>query len=264
MFPDLVGMNARDAARTLARLGVSPRLHGSGTVVSQRPAAGSALDVEDSATLWLERRPPPQKPAEEMPPLATGTGGVSRGTTVTVGELLRAFARAMPPQDRPAHVSDARSLEVECMGVAYDSRRVTPGMVFVAVPGLKADGLQFVPQAIAAGAAAIVTEQPATGVPVPWVVVTSARLALALLAAEFFEHPSRAMRVVGITGTNGKTTTSYLTAAILEAAGVRCGMMGTVMYRIGARSIDATRTTPEAPELQSFMRRMVTKGAARA
>ena len=179
---------------------------------------------------------------------------------MTVGELLRAFARAMPPQDRPAHVSDARSLEVECTGVAYDSRRVTPGMVFVAVPGLKADGLQYVPQAIAAGAAAIVTEQPATGVPVPWVVVTSARLALALLAAEFFEHPSRAMRVVGITGTNGKTTTSYLTAAILEAAGLRCGMMGTVTYRIGTRSIDATRTTPEAPELQSFMRRMVTEG----
>jgi UDP-N-acetylmuramoyl-L-alanyl-D-glutamate--2,6-diaminopimelate ligase len=179
---------------------------------------------------------------------------------MTVGELLRAFARAMPPQDRPAHVSDARSLEVECTGVAYDSRRVTPGMVFVAVPGLKADGLQFVPQAIAAGAAAIVTEQPAQGVAVPWVVVTSARLALALLAAEFFEHPSRAMRVVGITGTNGKTTTSYLTAAILEAAGLRCGLMGTVTYRIGARAIDATRTTPEAPELQSFMRRMVTEG----
>jgi UDP-N-acetylmuramoyl-L-alanyl-D-glutamate--2,6-diaminopimelate ligase len=179
---------------------------------------------------------------------------------VTVGELLRAFARAMPPQDRPAHVSDARSLEVECTGVAYDSRRVTPGMVFVAVPGLKADGLQFVPQAIAAGAAAIVTEQPATGVPVPWVVVTSARLALALLAAEYFEHPSRAVRVVGITGTNGKTTTGYLTAAILEAAGVRCGLMGTVTYRIGARSLDATRTTPEAPELQSFMRRMATEG----
>jgi UDP-N-acetylmuramoyl-L-alanyl-D-glutamate--2,6-diaminopimelate ligase len=90
--------------------------------------------------------------------------------------------------------------------------------------------------------------------------LSSARLALALLAAEFFDHPSRAMRVVGITGTNGKTTTGYLTAAILEAAGLRCGLMGTVTYRIGTRSIDATRTTPEAPELQSFMRRMVTEG----
>ena len=80
VFPDLVGMNARDAARLLARLGISPRLQGNGTVVSQRPAAGSALDVMDSATLWLERRPRPQKPAEETQPLATGTGGISRGT----------------------------------------------------------------------------------------------------------------------------------------------------------------------------------------
>jgi beta-lactam-binding protein with PASTA domain len=80
VFPDLVGMNARDAARLLARLGVSPRLHGNGMVVSQRPAAGSALDVTDSATLWLERRPPQQKAVEETQPLATGTGGVSRGT----------------------------------------------------------------------------------------------------------------------------------------------------------------------------------------
>ncbi len=180
---------------------------------------------------------------------------------MTVGELLRAFARAMPPPDRPAHVSDARSLEVECTGIAYDSRRVTPGMVFVAIQGLKTDGIQFTSQAIAAGAAAIVAERPApVPAPVPWVVVTSARLALALLAAEFFEHPSRAMQVVGITGTNGKTTTAYLTAAIFDAAGVRSGLMGTVTYRIGARALDATRTTPEAPELQAFMRRMVTEG----
>ena len=178
-----------------------------------------------------------------------------------MGELLRAFARAMPPTDRPALVSDARSLEVDCTGIAYDSRRVAPGMVFVAVPGMKSDGLQFVSQAITSGAAAIVAEQAApTPAPVPWVVVSSARLALAVLATEFFDHPSHAMRVVGITGTNGKTTTSYLMAAIFEAAGLRCGLMGTVTYRIGARSMDATRTTPEAPELQSFMRRMVTEG----
>ena len=80
VFPDLVGMNARDAARLLARLGVSPRLQGNGTVVSQRPAAGSPLDVMDSATLWLERRAPQPKAVEETQPLATGTGGVSRGT----------------------------------------------------------------------------------------------------------------------------------------------------------------------------------------
>ena len=98
----------------------------------------------------------------------------------------------------------------------------------------------------------------------PWVVVKNARLALALLAAEFFDHPSRQMTVVGITGTNGKTTTSYLVNAIFEAAGIACGLMGTVSYRIGRQSFDATRTTPEAPEVQGFMRQMVEPDAARA
>ena len=91
---------------------------------------------------------------------------------------------------------------------------------------------------------------------VPWVPVSDARLALALLAAEFFGHPSREMRVVGITGTNGKTTTGYLVRAIFEAAGIRCGLMGTVAYRIGDRVIEATRTTPEAPDVQALLRQM--------
>src|SRR5205085_470866 len=119
----------------------------------------------------------------------------------------------------------------------------------------------FVPQALSAGAAAIVAGQPApAGTRVPWVVAKNARLALALLAAEYFGHPSRDMRVVGITGTNGKTTTAYLVNAMFEAAGIRCGLMGTVSYRIGNRSFDATRTTPEAPEVQAFMRQMVDAG----
>jgi UDP-N-acetylmuramoyl-L-alanyl-D-glutamate--2,6-diaminopimelate ligase len=94
----------------------------------------------------------------------------------------------------------------------------------------------FAPDAIAAGAAAVVaSELPSAPAGVPWFVVDDARLALALLAAEFFGHPSRQMRVVGITGTNGKTTTSYLVSAILDAAGIQTGLMGTVTYRIGAR-----------------------------
>jgi UDP-N-acetylmuramoyl-L-alanyl-D-glutamate--2,6-diaminopimelate ligase len=92
------------------------------------------------------------------------------------------------------------------------------------------------------------------------VVVKDARLALAWLAAEFFGHPSREMRVIGITGTNGKTTTGYLVSSIVEAAGTRCGLMGTVTYRIGSNEFAATRTTPEAPELQGMMRQMVTAG----
>ena len=180
---------------------------------------------------------------------------------MTVGELLRAFAQTVPAGERPAIAGDARALDRVCTGVTHDSRQAAPGVVFVALKGLQADGAAFAPQAIGAGAAAVVAEQPpAAPAGVPWVVVKDARLALALLAAEFFGHPSRQMRVVGITGTNGKTTTSYLTSAIFEAAGIRCGLMGTVAYRIGTQAIDATRTTPEAPELQSLMRRMVSAG----
>jgi UDP-N-acetylmuramoyl-L-alanyl-D-glutamate--2,6-diaminopimelate ligase len=180
---------------------------------------------------------------------------------MTVGELLRTLARTLPAPARPEMVADAAALDVPCTGVAYDSRRVVPGSIFVALRGMKADGLSFVPPAVAAGAAAIVSEHPVAAVGrVPWVVVPNARLALALLAAEFYGHPSRQMQVVGITGTNGKTTTSYLVNAIFEAAGLRCGLMGTVTYRIGDRAFDATRTTPEAPEVQGFMRQMVAAG----
>jgi len=179
---------------------------------------------------------------------------------MTVRELLQALARAASPDERLELPADP-ALDAPCRGVTHDSRRVEPGWVFVALRGLKADGAAFAPQAIAAGAAAVVAESAPQGAPgAPWIVVTDARLALARLAAEFFGHPSRKMRVVGITGTNGKTTTSYLVSAIFEAAGVRCGLLGTVMYRIGDREFPAERTTPEAPELQGFMHDMVAAG----
>ncbi|MBI2186679.1 MAG: UDP-N-acetylmuramoyl-L-alanyl-D-glutamate--2,6-diaminopimelate ligase [Acidobacteria bacterium] len=179
---------------------------------------------------------------------------------MTARELLQALARAVSAAEHIEVPSD-RALDVTCRGVTHDSRRVEPGWVFVALRGLKTDGTAFAPQAIAAGAAAVVAERaPDAPSPAPWIVVRDARLALALLASEFFGHPSRTMRVVGITGTNGKTTTSYLVAAIFEAAGVRCGVLGTVMYRIGDREFAAERTTPEAPELQGFMHDMVAAG----
>jgi UDP-N-acetylmuramoyl-L-alanyl-D-glutamate--2,6-diaminopimelate ligase len=177
---------------------------------------------------------------------------------MTVRELLQALTRDTPGQP-PAVPADA-ALDVPCTGVAYDSRTVTRGSVFVALPGQKADGTLFAPQAVEAGAVAVVSERAPNELATPWIVVPDARLALAHLAAEFFGHPSRLMKVVGITGTNGKTTTSYLTQAIFEAAGTRCGLMGTVTYRIGDREIAATRTTPEAPEVQGFMRQMVDAG----
>ncbi len=146
-------------------------------------------------------------------------------------------------------------------GIAYDSRAVTRGQVFVGLKGQHADGASFARQAIERGAAAVVSEQPAPpDVRVPWAIVENARLALALLAAEFFHHPSREMKVVGITGTNGKTTTAYVLASIFEAAGITCGVLGTVSYRIGGQVREATRTTPEAPDVQRLLREMVDLG----
>ena len=146
-------------------------------------------------------------------------------------------------------------------GIAFDSRQVKPGSIFFALRGVNADGARFVPQAIANGAIAVVAETPApAGVTVPWVQVSHARAAMADAAAEFYRRPSEELALVGITGTNGKTTTSYVLASIFEAAGVKCGRIGTIGYQVGGREVDAARTTPEAPELQRMLRDMVTDG----
>jgi UDP-N-acetylmuramoyl-L-alanyl-D-glutamate--2,6-diaminopimelate ligase len=146
-------------------------------------------------------------------------------------------------------------------GVSYDSRTVKAGDLFVALKGVHADGAAFVRQALDRGAAAIVADQPAPpDVRAPWLVVGDGRLALAILSAAFYGHPSAEMRVVGITGTNGKTTTGYLVAAIFEAARIRCGVLGTVAYRIGDEVRDATRTTPEAADVQRLLREMADRG----
>lgn len=161
-------------------------------------------------------------------------------------DVLRELAVGPPP----AGMDLGRAVSA----VAFDSRRVTPGSVFVALKGLKADGVAFAEQAVARGAQAVVAESPRPAtLSVPWIVVRDARLALALLADRFFDHPSRRMPVVGVTGTNGKTTIAYLIAAILDAAGLKAGMLGTVAYRIGGEDREASRTTPEAPDVQQLL-----------
>jgi UDP-N-acetylmuramoyl-L-alanyl-D-glutamate--2,6-diaminopimelate ligase len=145
--------------------------------------------------------------------------------------------------------------------VGYDSRRVVPGSLFVALKGQKHDGVEFAVQALARGAMAVVAE---TGRPpevaAPWIVVSDARLAMARTAAAFYQNPSRELAVVGITGTNGKTTTAYLVNALFEAAGIHCGMLGTIVYRTGGEDRPATRTTPESVDVQQMLREMVTRG----
>jgi UDP-N-acetylmuramoyl-L-alanyl-D-glutamate--2,6-diaminopimelate ligase len=162
----------------------------------------------------------------------------------------------------------AGSAEPTVAGIAYDSRQVKPGDVFVALKGQHTDGTVFARQAVERGAFAIVSEQEAPpGVQIVWTTVTDARLALSLLADAFFRHPSGDMRLVGITGTNGKTTTAYLLASIFEAAGIRCGVLGTVVYRTGSGEEDvrpAERTTPEAPDVQAMLREMVDRGCRAA
>jgi len=174
------------------------------------------------------------------------------GDPVPTATLLDALADKTVQGTIPATIS----------GVAYDSRRVQPGELFVAVPGFKQDGRRYVEEALTRGAAAVVLEGPdlLEGKAIPRVLVPSSREALARLADAYFGHPSGALTVVGITGTNGKTTTSYLVDALLSARGQRTGLIGTVQYRIGAEVISAGQTTPEAVELQSLLRRMVSAG----
>ena len=149
-------------------------------------------------------------------------------------------------------------------GLAYDSRKVAPGELFVAIPGLKQDGRRFIGDALGRGAAAVVFDGPdvLAGSETGRVLVPSARQALARLADAYFGHPSRALTVIGITGTNGKTTTSILVDALLRTRGGPTGLIGTIEYRIGEERLTASQTTPEALELQSLLARMVEAGVA--
>jgi UDP-N-acetylmuramoyl-L-alanyl-D-glutamate--2,6-diaminopimelate ligase len=143
--------------------------------------------------------------------------------------------------------------------LAYDSRKVGAGTLFFCFPGEKADGHDFAAGAVEAGAVALVVERE-LNLGVPQVVVGDARAAMAPLAARFFGDPTSELRVVGVTGTNGKTTTAFLIREILEAAGVSTGLLGTVKQVVGGEEEAVERTTPEAIDLQATFRRMLDRG----
>ncbi len=149
--------------------------------------------------------------------------------------------------------------------VSHDSRRTGPGCLFVAVRGGLFDAHKFVPQVIAQGAAGVISElEKPADVNAAWLQVENVRRAMALAASEVHHHPSRELQLVGITGTNGKTTTAYLVASIPEAAGEPVLMTGTVEYRIGADCRKAERTTPEATDMQRMLREAVSAGCRTA
>ena len=149
--------------------------------------------------------------------------------------------------------------DVEIAALAYDSRAVTPGTLFFCVPGRRVDGHDLAGDAIAAGAVALVVERPLS-LGVPEVVVESVREAMAPLAVRFYGDPSATLRVIGVTGTNGKTTSAFLLAALLEASGARCGLLGTVKSVIGGQEQPVIHTTPEAIDLQASLRAMLDAG----
>ncbi len=146
-------------------------------------------------------------------------------------------------------------------GLETDSRRVRPGGMFVALRGAHVDGHAFVPAAVAGGAAAVVVESEC-GVDVPQIVVPDTRAAISRLADVFFEQPSRALRIVGVTGTNGKTTTVHLIEAICTAAGLPCAVVGTLGAAFGAQVWPLDNTTPPALELHALLATLRTAGAA--
>jgi UDP-N-acetylmuramoyl-L-alanyl-D-glutamate--2,6-diaminopimelate ligase len=148
----------------------------------------------------------------------------------------------------------------EIAELAYDSRRVAPGALFFCVPGEKVDGHEFAAGAVEAGATALVVERELGKLGVAQMVVPDARAVMAPLAGRFYGDPTGELKVVGITGTNGKTTTAFLLREVLEAAGVQCGLLGTVKQVVGGIEEEVERTTPEAVDLQRTFRRMVDGG----
>ncbi|MFL5872887.1 MAG: UDP-N-acetylmuramoyl-L-alanyl-D-glutamate--2,6-diaminopimelate ligase [Solirubrobacterales bacterium] len=167
-----------------------------------------------------------------------------------LGELV-----ADVPQARV--VGDA---SIEIADLAYDSRKVEPGTLFFCVVGEKADGHEFGARAVEEGAAALVVERELTELGVPQAVVADSRAAMAPLAARFWGDPTAKLRLVGVTGTNGKTTTAFLVREVLQATDVYCGLLGTVKQVVGGVEREVVRTTPEAIELQKTFRQMLEGG----
>lgn len=151
--------------------------------------------------------------------------------------------------------------DIEITDISYDSRRTREGHLFVAVPGSKANGHHFIADAINHGCRAVVTRKKIDlAANIPQIMVSDPRRALALLSSNFYNHPSTRLKVIGITGTNGKTTVTYLIKSVLEAQGERVGLLGTIQYQIGNRQIPAPITTPESYDLQKFLSEMLQVG----
>jgi UDP-N-acetylmuramoyl-L-alanyl-D-glutamate--2,6-diaminopimelate ligase len=172
-----------------------------------------------------------------------------------LGELLRELPVLQVGADAASEV----------LSLAYNSREVRPGSLFFAIQGEKADGHIYIPQALERGAVAVVSDRPAPPELIHcWIQVPAVRRALADASRVIFAHPEQHLQLIGITGTNGKTTTSYLVESVLRAPGVPCGVFGTIEYRMGGKAQVATNTTPESLDLLSYFAELVKAGGKAA
>src|SRR2546421_8088784 len=173
------------------------------------------------------------------------------GLEVRLPELFTGIDVRLPP----------RAEEVDVRALAVDSRKVGPGALFAALQGTVADGAQFAPQAVERGAVAVLGDRELPVAPAALIVARNARRAFSLAASRFHGEPSKRMQLVGVTGTNGKTTTAYLVEQLAAALGVRTGLIGTIESRWPGGSAGATHTTPESHDLQELLARMAQAGA---
>lgn len=162
-------------------------------------------------------------------------------------------------KELPCLIKVCGNVDTEVLSLSADSRKIEQGALFFCIRGIRVDAHEFAPQAIKAGAAALVVERE-LDVDVAQIVVSDARLAMNYIAQAFYGHPARSMKMVGITGTKGKSTTCFLIKSILQKAGYKVGLIGTIMTMIGERRLPADLTTPDPIELQRLLREMADEG----
>jgi UDP-N-acetylmuramoyl-L-alanyl-D-glutamate--2,6-diaminopimelate ligase len=177
---------------------------------------------------------------------------------MTLATMLQAL------DGRVAVLERQGDLDVSVTAITDDSRKAASQSIFVAVKGEHVDGHRFIPAALKAGVSALVVQEAVLGISLPFVRVEDSRRALGLLGSRFYGDPSNRIRMIGITGTNGKTTTTYVCKALLEGLGRQVGLIGTVAYQIGTRTMPAAHTTPGALELQRLLAEMASCGCGTA
>ncbi len=176
---------------------------------------------------------------------------------MTLDDLLSGVRLKSPLPENAARI--------DVTGLDYDSRRIEPGNVFFAFPGARTDGRQFATQALSRGAVAILSElEPPPGFSGVWIQLEHGRQALATAAGNFYGHPDRRLGLTGITGTNGKTTTAFLTDALLRHAGLTTALIGTIEYRLGPKRLPAANTTPESLDLHRIFAELASLGGTHA